>query len=175
MTLPVLFQYFQSSSTLATCWEEQTHWKRPWCWERLRAGEEVGDRGWDGLMASPTRWTWVWINSRSWWWTGRPGMLWFMGSQRIRHDWATELNWLFPKLDPTNQSMTVSWFESKSSCVRCFHENDKSQHIWSIQHVSGTVLNALDQCFWIWWHLKVSGDMAGCHSVGKRCFLACNR
>ena len=53
------------------------------------------DRGWDGWMASPTRWTWVWINSGSWWWTGRPGMLWFMGSQRVGHDWATDLNWLY--------------------------------------------------------------------------------
>ena len=50
-------------------------------------------RGWDGWMASPTWWTWVWVNSRSWWWTGRPGVLLFMGSQRVGHDWATELNW----------------------------------------------------------------------------------
>jgi len=49
------------------------------------------DRGWDGWMASLTRWTWVWINSGSWWWTGRPGVLWFMGSQRVGHDWATDL------------------------------------------------------------------------------------
>ena len=54
------------------------------------------DRGWDGWMASPTRWTWVWVNSGSWWWTERPGMLWFMGSQRVRHNWATELNWTEP-------------------------------------------------------------------------------
>ena len=54
---------------------------------------EGDDRGWDGWMASLTRWTWVWVNSRSWWWTGRPGVLWFMGSQRVGHDWATELNW----------------------------------------------------------------------------------
>ena len=51
------------------------------------------DRGWDGWMASLTRWTWVWVNSGSWWWTGRPGVLRFMGSQRVGHDWATELNW----------------------------------------------------------------------------------
>ena len=51
------------------------------------------DWGWDGWMASLTRWTWVWVNSRSWWWTGRPGVLWFMGSQRVGHDWATELKW----------------------------------------------------------------------------------
>ena len=67
--------------------------KRSWCWERLKAGGEGEDRGWDGWMASPTQWTWVWVNSGSWWWTGRPGMLWFMGSQRVRHNWATELNW----------------------------------------------------------------------------------
>ena len=61
--------------------------------EGLGAGGEGDDRGWDGWMASPTRWTWVWVNSGSWWWTGRPGMLWFMGSQRVGHDWATKLNW----------------------------------------------------------------------------------
>ena len=57
-----------------------THLKRPWCWERLRAGGEGDHRGWDGWMASPTQWPWVWVNSGSWWWTGRPGMLRFMGS-----------------------------------------------------------------------------------------------
>ena len=59
----------------------------------MGAGGEGDDRGWDGWMASPTQWTWVWVNSGRWWWTGRPGVLWFMGSQRVRHDWATELNW----------------------------------------------------------------------------------
>ena len=82
-----------NSNTLDTWCEELTHWKRPRWWERLRAGGEGGDRGWDGWMASPTQWTWVWVDSGSWWWTGRPGMLQFMGSQRVRHDWATELNW----------------------------------------------------------------------------------
>ena len=66
---------------------------KDWCWEGLGAGREGDDRGWDGRMASPTQWTWVWVNSRSWWWTGRPGMLQFMGSQRVRHDWVTEQNW----------------------------------------------------------------------------------
>ena len=73
--------------------KEMTHWKRPWCWEGLGAGGEGDNRVWDGWMASPARWTWVWVNSRSWWWTGRPGVLLFMGSQRVRHDRATELNW----------------------------------------------------------------------------------
>ena len=70
--------------------------RRPWCWEGLGAGGEGDNRGWDGWMASPTRWAWVWVNSGSWWWTGRPGVLQFTRSQRVRHDWATELNskWL---------------------------------------------------------------------------------
>ena len=82
-----------NSSTLATWCEKRTHWKRPWCWERLKAGGEGDDRGWDGWMALPTWWTWVWVKSRSWWWTGKPGMLQSTGLQRVRHDWATELNW----------------------------------------------------------------------------------
>ena len=82
-----------NSNTLATSCEELTHWKRPWCLEGLGAGGEGDDRRWDDWMASPTRWTWVWVNSGSWWWTGRPGVLWFMGPQRVRHDWVTELNW----------------------------------------------------------------------------------
>ena len=82
-----------NSSTLAPWCEELTHWKIHWCWERLRAGGERDDRGWNGWMASPTRWTWVWVDSGCWWWTRRPGVLWFMGSQRVGHNWATELNW----------------------------------------------------------------------------------
>jgi len=68
-------------NTLATWCEELIHWKRPWFWERLKAGGEGDDRGWDGWMALPTQWIWVWLNSSSWWWTGKPGMLRFMGSQ----------------------------------------------------------------------------------------------
>ena len=79
-------------NTLVSC-KELSHWKRPCCWEGLGAGGEGDNRGWDGWMASRTRWTWVWVNSGSWWWTGRTGVLWFMGSQRVGHDWVTELNW----------------------------------------------------------------------------------
>ena len=80
-----------SSNTLATWCEELTHLKRSWCWERLRVGGEGDNRGWDGWMASPTQWTWVWVDSGSWWWTGRPDVLWFVGLQRVGHDWVTEL------------------------------------------------------------------------------------
>ena len=82
----------------ATWCEELTHFP-PWCWKRLKVGE--GDeRGWDDWMASPTRWTWVWVSSGSWWWTGKPGVLQFMVSQRIGHDWVTELKngKIFPNL-----------------------------------------------------------------------------
>ena len=71
---------------------DSTHWKRSWCWERLKAGCEEGNRGWDGWMASPTQWTCVWVNSEIWWWRGRPGMLQSMGLQRVWHEWVTELN-----------------------------------------------------------------------------------
>ena len=82
-----------NSDTLATWFKELIHWKRPRCWESLKAGGEGDDRGWDGWMASPTQWKWVWVNSRSWWWTGRPGLLQSMESRRVRHNWSTELNW----------------------------------------------------------------------------------
>ena len=82
-----------NSSTLATWCKELTHLKRPWCWERLKAGGEEDDRSWDGWMASPTRWTWVRASSGSLWWTGKPSVLQSMGSQRVGHAWATELNW----------------------------------------------------------------------------------
>ena len=85
----------ETPNILATWCEELTHWKRPWCWERLKAGGKGDDRGWDGWMASPPRWTWVWVNSGSWWWTGRPGGLQSVGSHRVGHDWATELTLLF--------------------------------------------------------------------------------
>ena len=66
---------------------------KTWCWERLKAGGEGDDRGWDGWMAPATQWTWVWVDSGSWWWTGKPNVLQSMRSQRIGHDWVTELNW----------------------------------------------------------------------------------
>ena len=84
LTLKLKLQYFghlmQRAASL----------KRPWCWGRLKIGGEGDDRGWDCWMASPTQWSWVWVNFGSWWWTGRPGVLQSMGSQRVRYDWVTE-------------------------------------------------------------------------------------
>ena len=72
--------------------------EKPWCWKRLKAGEG-DDRGWDGWMASLTKCTCFGVSSRSWWWTGRPGVLQSMGSQRVGHDWATQLNWSLMYID----------------------------------------------------------------------------
>ena len=108
LMLKLKLQYFRP-------WcEEPTHWRRPWCWERLRAGGEGDDRGWDGWMASPTQWMWVWVNSGSWWWTGRPGMLRFMGSQSrtlrgTELNW-TELNYYLAKKDPIFKANFIYMF-----------------------------------------------------------------
>ena len=83
-----------NSNTLAIWCKELTPLKRPWCWERLKAGGEGDDTGWDGWMASSTQWTWVWVNSGSLWWTGRPRVLQSTGSQRVGHNLVTELNWI---------------------------------------------------------------------------------
>ena len=88
-------------NTLATWCEELTHWKRPWSWERLNVRGKGDERGWDGWMASLTWWTWVWVSSRIWWWSEKPGVLQSMGlqSQAQLRDW-TELNW-------TNASVAI--------------------------------------------------------------------
>ena len=116
-----------NSNILATWCEELTHWKRPWCWERLKAGGEGDDRGWDGWMASLIWWTWVWVNSASWWWTGRPGVLRFMGSQRVEHDWATELNRV-EALSAPHYGEAPFWFQcmgEKHNVFAFFLETDE--------------------------------------------------
>ena len=107
---------------LATSCKELTHWKRLQYWEGLGARREGDDREWDGWMASLTQWTWVWVNSGSWWWTGRPGVLRFMGSQRVGHDWATDLIWwklLFYILTSVINVLVIQ----KSNMVICWNEH----------------------------------------------------
>ena len=87
--------------------------KKPWCWERLKVGGEGDDRGWAGWMASLAQWTWVWVDSRSWWWTGRPGVLQFMGLQRVGQDWATELNWVSIMVQTKAQEVQYFWNKHK--------------------------------------------------------------
>ena len=108
LMLKLKLQYFGHLIWIADSLE------RPWCWERLKAGGEGDDRGWDDWMASPTQWTRVWVDSRSWWWTGRPGVLWFMGLQRVGHDWVTELNWTEPVVLATYSLSIFFQFNSNS-------------------------------------------------------------
>ena len=117
------------------------HWKN-WCWgwnqyfgHLMRRADSLEKilmlgkievrrrRGWYGWMASPTQWTWAWVDSRSCWWTGRPGMLWFTGSQRVRHDWVTELNWWLVYYKPGSLEQQI--FISHS-----FGGSLKSQKCW---------------------------------------------
>ena len=106
------------------------YWKRLWCWEALGAGGEGDDRGWDGWMASLTQWTRVWVNSGSWWWTGRPGVLQFMGSQRDRHDWVTELNWT-----ELWGYGTADWFQiGKGVCQGCIFVTLLIYLIYRVHH-----------------------------------------
>ena len=108
-----------NSNTLATRCKELTHLKRSWCWGRLKSGGEGDNRGWDGWMASPTQRTWVWASFGSWWWTGKPGVLQSMGSQRVRHDWTTKLNWT----DYSSVFMYYIFFinSSVNGHLGCFH------------------------------------------------------
>ena len=101
-----------NSNTLATWCEELTHWKRPWCWARLKTGREGDDRGWDGWMASLTWWTWVSVSSGNWWWRRKPGMLLSMGLQTVGHDLATELNWSFHSFA---EGMKIHMFSTESN------------------------------------------------------------
>ena len=102
---------------LATWCKELTHLKRPWCWERLRVGGEGDDRGWYGLMASPTQWTWVWVDSGSWWWTGRPGCFGSWG--RKESDMTEWLNWneLIFSIQTWVKVYLVSFFMLEKSCL----------------------------------------------------------
>ena len=101
-----------NSNTLATSCEELTHWKRPWRWERLMAGGEGDDRGWDNWMASPTQWTWVWVNSGSWWWTGKCCSSW--GCKGL--DTTEQLNW-------TEQTQQNSMSSKNKNWLLCFFFN----------------------------------------------------
>ena len=101
----------------------------------MGAGGEGDDRGWDGWMALLTQWTWVWVNSRSWWWIGNPGVLRFMGSQRVRHDWASELNWLIGSIRGGTELFVERWYFGNVYEVSVrfeleFQSRQVSTHIW---------------------------------------------
>ena len=151
-----------NTNTLATWWKELTHWKRPWCWERLKAGGEGDDRGWDGWMASLTWWPWVWVSSESGWWTGKPGMLQSMGRKELdTTEWLnwtniTKDNWVFGRdviflcciiyyqlrVIPSTQGLIVLVLTAKiyySGCVRMWRWASKEErHIRWSQRNPGT-------------------------------------
>ena len=144
------------SETLANWFEELTHLKRPWCWERLKVGGEGDDRGWDGWMASPIQWMWIWIISGSWWWTGRPGVLQSVGLQTVGHDWATELNW-----DHLGHLIVFSFNSSKNKWVFCLSVKSSTRTLriyliwfWSeIElHLNIYFKSFLRQHFWMLLH-----------------------
>ena len=113
--------------TLVTWCEELTHWKRPWCWKRMRAEWEGGDRGWDSWMTSLTQWTWVWVDFRREWRTGKPGMLQYIGSQRVGHGWAPEQQQVLKNrqtemnhtLKGINSRRTDKWPEAQNGGNHC--------------------------------------------------------
>ena len=112
-----------TSNTVTTWCEELTHWKRPWCWERLKAGGEGDDRGWGGWMASLAQWTWVWASSQSWWWTKKPWVLQSIGSQRVRYDWVTELNWIKTLWYRQKDILVDQW-----NSIECLEINPHTYH-----------------------------------------------
>ena len=134
-----------NSNTLATWCEELTHLKRPWCWERLKAGGEGDNRGWDGWMASLTKWTWVWVNSGSWW--GQGGLA-FCGpwgckeldtTKRLN---STELNWDNPGL---------SHFKILDHICKDPHSQEGHVHRCTGESLEGASLG-LSQCVRVCWH-----------------------
>ena len=118
----------ETPNSLATWCEELTHWKRPWCWERLKAGGERDDRGWDGWTASPTPCTRVWASSGRWWWTGKPDVLQSMGMQ----SWTRLSNWT--ELNTRNRIQTTFKKTFKQNTVFPHNKDKKSS-----QHFNSTI------------------------------------
>ena len=142
-----------NSNTLATWCEELTHLKRPRCWERLRIGGKGDNRGWDGWMVSPTHWTWVWVDSGSLWWTGRPGMLQFIGLQKVGQDWATEVNW-------TEHQNAYAWLHS--SLILDNGLLQSSLHTtgeWSQILIKNALLGNSPVVQWLGLHSSTGGSM----------------
>ena len=129
--------------------KELTHWKRLWCWERLKAGGEGDDKGWDGWIASPTWWAWIWVSSRSWWWTGKPDMLHSMGSQRVGHDWAAELNGLKCELWQTRVMPSLMLLFHVMSPLRCLMDTSNRSAIKVI--ISASHLPQVYRLFFLFW------------------------
>ena len=112
---------------LATWCDELTHWERPSCWEKLKVGGEGDDRGWDGWMASPIQWIWVWANSGSWWWTGTPFMLQFMESQRVGLNWSELMEISLPSFVILFWTLAFNWCQGYHSHGAHLHSKGCNQ------------------------------------------------
>ena len=144
-----------------------THWKRTWCWERLKVGKEGDDRGWDGWMASPIWWTWVWA-IRNWWWTGKPGVLQSMRLQRVGHDWVTALHWTELCSGLSNGRATES-----SSLPPSFQAKQGLRFKWFFFYICITPFTSLELVilfFWVSFYLPDcwSGILWNANSAQKK-------
>ena len=142
---PLVTYFIRSSNSFGHLMRRVDSLERLWCWEGLGAGGEGDDRGGDGWMASLTRWTWVWVNSGSWWWwTGRPGVLPFMGSQRVEGHWATELNWycFFPRFHIRVLIHGI-----------CFSLSDLLHSVW--QSLGSSIFLQMTQFRYILWLINI--------------------
>ena len=135
MTLKLKFQYVGRYMRRVDSLEKL------WCWEALGTVGEGDDGGWDGWMALLTWWMWVWLNSGSWWWTGRPGMLQFMGSQRVRHDWVTELNWI-------DNVLSCSIMSNICSLMDCSPPGSYGHGIFQARTLEWVAISYSRESFW---------------------------
>ena len=140
---------------LFTWCEELTHWKRPWCWERLKVSGLGGHRGWDGWMASLTQWTWVWVNFGSWWWTGNPGMLLSMGSQRAGYDWVTEVNWDSHRINSGRDDVVIEVLQIETGWKKWLETKNTERYmskLWDklCSQINVSVLPKLCSAAWLW-------------------------
>ena len=149
-----------NSITLATWCEELTHLKTPWCWEKLKARGEGDDRGWDGWIASPTWWTWVWVSSGSCWWTGKPGVV-VHGVSEL--DTTKQLNW------------TEMGRNLKKNKYMYMHNWITLLYTWNSHnsvHQPKAHIDVGHRCRWLEWGakkgvLEYEGQWAGCLQTSK--------
>ena len=139
-------------------------------WEGLGAGGEGDNRGWDGWMSSLTRWTWVWVNSGSWWWTGRLDMLRFMGSQRVGHYWATELNWILHCVYVPQLSYPfICWWTSRLLPCPGYYKQCCNEHWGPRVSFNSDFLGVYAQQWdcWVVWQFYIQ-DLLTCYLHNKR-------
>ena len=159
-----------SSNTLAAWWEELTHWKKLWYCERLKAGGDGGDRGWDGWKASPMKWTWIWANSSRYWRSGKTAVLQYLGSQRVRHDLVIE-----QQHNSNPSRYTEKAIENWSQITQLIHSKTKIKRLsYDVLHrflISPNCLYLLIKYDPFWSHLQRTYEIS---TVKKNLILCFN-